>query len=88
MRCHQCDNNRKSSDAYKKTRIEKRYHCIPAKTDNNYGPEAPTPSTSQGDLSCICNKYLLSLQITAQQASMFTEATINQDPSTNSLWQQ
>ena len=48
-RKHQCDNNRKSSDAYKKARIEKRYHLTPATTDNDYGPEAQTPSTSQED---------------------------------------
>ena len=72
-RKHQCDNNRKSSDAYKKARIEKRYHLTPATTDNDNGTEAQTPSTSQKDLRCICNEYLQSLQITAQQASMLTE---------------
>ena len=88
-RKHQCDMKRKSSAAYKKARIEKRYHLIPATTDNDYGPEAITPSnTSQEDLQHICNEYLISLQVTMEQASKLTQATVDQDPSPNSLWQQ
>ena len=88
-RKHERDMERKSSDVYKKARIEKRYHLAPAATDNDYGPEAITPTnTTQEELQHICNEYLQSLQVTMEQASKLTRATMNQDPSLNSLWQQ
>ena len=70
-------------------RIERRYHLTPAITDADYGPEAITSaiSTSEEDLKYTCNKYILSLQVTAKQASELTRATVDQDPSLNSLWQ-
>ena len=48
-----------------KARIEKQYHLAPAATDNDYGPEAITPTnTTQEELQHICNEYLQSLQVT------------------------
>ena len=87
---HESDAQRKSSKAYKKARIERRYHLTPAITDVVYGPEAITSatSTSEKDLKHICNEYILSLQVTVNQASELTRATVDQDPSLNSLWQQ
>ena len=87
---HECDTRRKSSDAYKKARIERRYHLTPATTDDDYGAEAITPAThtSQEELKRICNEYIQSLQTTVTQASELTIATIDQDESLNSLWQQ
>ena len=78
-RKHECDTQRKSSDAYKKARIERRYHLTPATTDDDYGPEAITPATytSQEELKGICNEYIQSLQITVTQASELTRATID-----------
>ena len=87
---HESDAQKKSSEAYKKARIERRYHLTPAITDADYGPEAITSaiSTSEADLKHICNEYILSLQVTVKQASELTRATVDQDPSLNSLWQQ
>ena len=87
---HESDAQRKSSEAYKKARIERRYHLTPAITDADYGPEAITSatSTSEEDLKHICNECILSLQVTVKQASELTRATVDQDPSLNSLWQQ
>ena len=88
-RKHERDTQRKSSDAYKKARIEKRYHLTPAITDKDYGPEAITPTnSSQDELRLICNEYLTSLQVTVEQATELTRETVDQDPSLNSLWQQ
>ena len=52
---------------------------IPAITDANYGPEAITSatSTSEEDLKHICNKYILSSQVTVKQASELTRATVD-----------
>ena len=45
-RKHESDAQRKSSEAYKKARIERRYHLTTAITDADYGPEAITSATS------------------------------------------
>ena len=88
-RKHERDTQRKSSDAYKKVRIEKRYHLTPAITDKDYGPETITPTNSSKDeLRVICNEYLTSLQVTVEQAAELMRETVDQDPSLNSLWQQ
>ena len=59
-RKHECDTQRKSSNAYKKARIERRYHLTPATTDDDYGPKAITTAThtSQEELEHICNEYI------------------------------
>jgi len=88
-RKHEQDTKRKSSDTYKKARIEKRYHLTPAVTDKDYGPDAISPTnSSQDELRHTCNDYLASLQVTVEQAAQLTTATVDQDPSLNSLWQQ
>ena len=52
---HECNTQKKSSDSYKKARIEKRYHLTPATIDKDYGPEAITPTnSSQEELQHIC----------------------------------
>ena len=70
----------------KKARIEKQCHLTPATTDNDYGPEAQTPINTYQPRH-ICNEYLQSLQVTMEQASILTEATMKQDPPPNRLWQ-
>ena len=86
---HENDTKRKSSIEYKRARIEKRCHLAPSTADRDYGPEAVTTNTiDQQELHKLCKEYLESLQITPQQTSQLTEATIGQDPSPNSLWQQ
>ena len=73
-----------------KTRIERQYHLTPETTDDDYGPEAITPTThtSQEESEHVCNEYIQSLQVTVKQASELTRATVDQDSSLNSLWQQ
>ena len=88
-RKHDNNTKRKSSIEYKRARREKRYHLAPSTADRHYGPKAVTTNTiDQQELHKLCKEYLESLQITPQQASQLTEATIGQDPSPNSLWQQ
>ena len=87
-RKHDSDKTRKSSESYKRARLEKKYHLTPAIPDEDYGPDATTPDiTSQQQLHDICKEFLKSLCVTDTKAAELAAVTADQDVDPNSLWQ-
>ena len=86
-RKHENDVKRKMTQAYKKGRIEAKYHLgAAANTDSSYGPHATQSDTTLDEVQRMCTEYLTSITITQQKATTLT--TVNQDDSLNSTWQQ
>ena len=78
---------RKSSESYKRARLEKKYHLAPAIADEDYGPDATASDiTSQQHLHDICKDFLEFLCFTDTKAAELAVGTADHGVSPNSLW--